>query len=208
MTDERVELVRSGYDAMAGRYLTWSAEIVDDPRERLLGELLDRLPAGSAVVDLGCGAGVPSTRALAEKHRVLGIDVSAEQLRLARQHVPGAEFRQADISTVELEAASCDAVTAFYSLIHVPRDQHGPLLSRVKRWLRPGGFLLATFSAGGGSDGVQADFLGVPMYFSGHDADTNRELAARAGLTVVLDEVVTIGEPDGPATFHWLLARG
>jgi hypothetical protein len=98
-------------------------------------------------------------------------------------------------------------VTAFYSLIHVPRERHGALLRRIHGWLRPGGFLLATLSAGG-SDGIQGDFLGVPMYFSGHDADGNRELVARAGFEAVLDEVVTVAEPDGPATFHWLLARG
>lgn len=72
--------------------------------------------------------------------------------------------------------------------------------------LRPGGFLLATLSAGG-SDGVQGDFLGVPMYLSGHDADGNRELVAQAGFEAVLDEVVTVAEPDGPATFHRVLAQ-
>lgn len=207
MDDDRIELVRAGYDAMADRYLAWSAEIADEPRDRFLGELLDRLPAGSDIVDLGCGAGVPSTRAMAEAgHRVRGVDVSEQQIRRARQNVPGAAFQHTDLSTLELPLAGVDAVTAFYSLIHVPREHHGALLRRIRGWLRPGGFLLATLSAGG-SDGVQADFLGVPMYFSGHDADGNRELLAEAGFSFVLDEVATVAEPDGPATFHWILVR-
>jgi ubiquinone/menaquinone biosynthesis C-methylase UbiE len=201
-----VDLVRTGYDAIADRYLAWSALIEDDPRFRLHRELLDRLAPGSQVVDLGCGAGLPSTQALASAgHDVLGIDVSPEQIHRARANVPQAAFRVADLSTLDLPAASVDAVTAFYSLIHVPRTLHSDLFHRIHGWLRPGGLVLATLSAGG-SDGVEDDFLGVPMYFSGHGADANRELIAAAGFQTVLDEVVTIAEPGGAATFHWVLA--
>lgn len=205
--DDRIDLVRAGYDAMADRYLAWSALIQDDPRTRFLQDLLDRLSGLSDVVDLGCGAGIPSTQALAAAgHRVLGIDVSASQIERARQNIPSAAFRRADLSTLELPSAGLDAVTAFYSLIHVPREHHGALLHRIRGWLRPGGLLLATLSAGG-SDGVQDDFLGVPMYFSGYDVAVNRELLAAAGFSAVLDEVVTLAEPDGPATFHWVLGQ-
>jgi SAM-dependent methyltransferase len=205
--DDRVDLVRAGYDAMADRYLAWSALIVDDPRDRFLAALLDRLPAPSDVVDLGCGAGLPSTLALVRAgHRVLGVDVSDGQLERARHNVPGASFRPADLSTLEIPAHSLDAATAFYSFIHVPRERHGALLRRVYGWLRPGGLLVATLSAHG-SDGVEDDFLGVPMYFSGYGVDANRDLFAAAGFATVLDEVKTVAEPDGPATFHWILGQ-
>jgi hypothetical protein len=58
-----------------------------------------------------------------------------------------------------------------------------------------------------GSDGVQDDFLGVPMFFSGFDGDTNRHLVSDAGFTIILDEVVTMQEPEGPATFLWIMAQ-
>lgn len=205
-SSEPVDVVRAGYDTIADRYLAWSALIADDPRGRFLTALLDRLQPASAVVDLGCGAGLPSTHAIASAgHQVLGVDVSPEQIRRARSNVPNASFRVAELSTLDLPAGSVDAVTAFYSLIHVPRRLHSGLFHRIRGWLRPGGLLLANFSAFG-SDGVQDDFLGVPMYFSGHDADTNRDLIAEAGFATLLDEVVTVAEPDGAATFHWILA--
>lgn len=203
---EPSRVVRDGYDAMAERHLRWLGKIEGDPRLRFLAELEARLPAGSVVVDLGCGAGVPCTAALAERHSVLGVDISFKQLTLAAAGVPGGRFVQQDIAAMELVDGSVDAVTAFYSLTHVPRNEHGLLLSQIARWLRPGGLLLATFSAGGTSDGVQENFLGVPMYFSGWDADTNRRLVTRAGLLLVLDETVTMREPEGPSTFLWLLA--
>lgn len=205
--EEPSRIVRDGYDAMAERHLEWVDEIEGDPRLRFLAELEARLSDGAVVIDLGCGAGVPCTAALAGRHRVLGVDISFSQLALAADRVPAASFVQQDIAALALPNSSVDAVTAVYSLTHVPREVHAALLGRIAGWLRPGGFFLATFSASGTSDGVQDDFLGVPMFFSGWDADTNRGLVTAAGLRPVLDEVVTMQEPEGPATFLWLLAQ-
>jgi hypothetical protein len=96
---------------------------------------------------------------------------------------------------------------SLYALTHVPRELHGRLLARIHEWLRPGGLLLATLSARGGSEGVQDDFLGVPMYFSGFAAATNRGLVREAGFELLVDDVIELHEPDGPAEFQWILAR-
>jgi len=96
-------------------------------------------------------------------------------------------------------------VTAFYSIAHVPRGQHGLLFRRIATWLRPGGHLLASLSCGG-DDGTVDDWLGTPMFFSSHDTQTNRRLLAEAGLTIVVDEAVTMQEPEGPAIFQWVIA--
>jgi hypothetical protein len=45
------------------------------------------------------------------------------------------------------------------------------------------------------------------MFFSSWDADANRHLLRDAGFDLVLDEVVTMQEPDGPSTFHWVLSQ-
>ncbi|MET8848153.1 class I SAM-dependent methyltransferase [Amycolatopsis sp. NPDC004625] len=119
---EARRIVESGYDRVAERYLEWSARIPDDPRLRFLGELTGRLAGGARVLDLGCGAGVPCTAALAEEHDVLGVDVSATQLDLARRNVPGARFERADMTGLSFPDGSFDAVTAFYSVLHVPRE--------------------------------------------------------------------------------------
>jgi hypothetical protein len=51
------------------------------------------------------------------------------------------------------------------------------------------------------------DFLGAPTFFSGFPPETNSRLVREAGFELLRDEVVTIAEPEGPATFHWVLAR-
>jgi SAM-dependent methyltransferase len=206
MEQEAAAIVEAGYDAMALRYLDYMAAAGEDPRLRFLDELDSRLVDESDVVDLGCGAGEPCTRLLAERHSVLGVDVSAAQLALAAEKVPMARFVKADLSGFELPTASIDAVTAFYSMTHVPREKHGDVFRRIAGWLRPSGYLLLTLSASGGSHGVQDDFLGVPMYFSGYGPDKSRELLRAASFDILSDEIVPVADSES-STFHWVLAR-
>lgn len=206
MTDPRKAIVQAGYDAMAERYLAWSQTIEGDPRDRFLCELTRRLRDGTRVLDLGCGAGVPSTKRLAERLEVVGVDISEEQLRRARANVPAATFVRSDLSALDVEEGSFDAVTAFYSISHLPREEHGALFGKVACWLRPGGLFLAALGVSD-SPGWTGEWVGVPMFFSSYDADTNRHLLKAAGLALVLDEVVTMNEPEGEATFLWALAQ-
>jgi SAM-dependent methyltransferase len=205
VTSDPRDIVEAGYDRIAARHLAWINEIRGDPRLRFLNDLMARLPARPAVLDLGCGAGVPCTALLAERGDVVGVDLSTAQLELARRNVPGARFVKADMATIELPPASFDAVTAFYSIVHVPCGQHGALFRRIATWLRPGGCLLASLGCGT-ADGTVEDWLGTPMFFSSHDGQTTRRLLAEAGLTILVDEQVAMQEPEGPATFHWVIA--
>ncbi|PZS25660.1 MAG: class I SAM-dependent methyltransferase [Pseudonocardiales bacterium] len=206
MTKERA-IVEQGYDAMADAYLDYMDQRTGDPRLRFLDQLLGRLRSGSQIVDLGCGAGIPCTAKLAEQHNVLGIDISAEQLCRARERIPRARFTKADIAAVDLPPGTLDAVTAFYSLTHIPRVEHAEVFRRIASWMKAGGYLLATLSARGESDGMQDDFVGVPMYFSGYGSDANLRLLDEAGFDIVLNEIVAMNEPGGESSFQWLLAR-
>jgi cyclopropane fatty-acyl-phospholipid synthase-like methyltransferase len=203
--DERVQTVQAGYDVLAPRFGEWGEGIEGDPWERFLEEVAARLPDNARVLDLGCGNGV-KTRRLARRFEVVGVDISEEQLRLARSEVPQATFVRADFADLDLPAASFDAVTAFYSIVHVPRDEHQALFGRFWSWLKPGGLFLAALSHVGGPDRTE-EWLGVEMFFSGFDADTNRRLVRQAGFEVHADEVVWMREPEGDVAFLWVLAE-
>jgi ubiquinone/menaquinone biosynthesis C-methylase UbiE len=203
--DERKQTVRAGYDRLADRFAAWGEAIEGDPWERFLDELTARLGDGARVLDLGCGAGA-KTKRLAERLEVVGVDISEAQLELARASVPQATFLQGDFTGLELPDESFDAVAAFYSVSHVPREEHPGLFARIARWLKPGGLLLASLGAGGSEDWT-GDWLGVEMFFSSHDAVTNRRLLDEAGFHLLLDEIVTMREPEGEATFLWVLAQ-
>jgi 2-polyprenyl-3-methyl-5-hydroxy-6-metoxy-1,4-benzoquinol methylase len=195
------EIVRRGYDALSYRYRA------DDAGEGhyagWLAGLRERVPAGGAVLDLGCGAGVPVARALAaDGFRVTGVDVSEVQIGRARRLVPGARFLRADATRVELPAGSFDAVVCLYTLIHLPLDEQPVLLGRIAGWLRPGGWLLATTGQQAWT-GTEDDWLGgsATMWWSHADAATYRDWLGRAGLEVTAQDFVPEG--DGGHALFW-----
>lgn len=194
------EIVRTGYDVLSYRYRADEADAGQyGPWLRRLVELL---PAGGRVLDLGCGCGVPVARDLtAAGCAVTGVDLSAVQIARARRLVPAATFLQADAVTASFDAASFDAVVCLYALIHVPQDEQPPLLARIATWLRPGGWLLATTGHQAWT-GTDATWLGgtTPMWWSHADSDTYRRWITDAGLRVDAEEFIPEGT-DGHTLF-------
>ena len=206
MTDARVQIVADGYDAIGETFAAWRDRIVGDPRDEWRDELLSRLPDGARVLELGCGAGVPDTALLAARFRLTAVDVSPEQIRRASAAVPDATFVCADFTELELEPASFEAVAAFYSFNHVPRDLLAPLFARVAGWLVRDGLFLTALGTTDLEDWT-GEWLGAPTYFSSFEPETNTRLLEDAGFELLRDELVTFTEPDGDVTFQWILGR-
>jgi SAM-dependent methyltransferase len=203
---EPFEIVRSGYDAIGSRYRDASAPGV--VRREWLRRLLGELSPRSFVVDLGCGSGEPATRILtAGGHRVLGIDASLAQLRLAQIAAPEALLVQGDITKLALRSASVDAVASFYAFGHIPSALHRAVFRSIATWLRPGGILLASAPVHRG-DAVVPDWLGVPMFFGGIGENATRQALDDARL--LLETFDTIQEDEGGGQlveFSWIVAR-
>ena len=200
------QVIEDGYDAMADRFAEWQKAIVGSTRLERVEELLELLPDDPDVLELGVGAGVRSSRLLAERGRLTGVDLSSEQLRRARERMPGATLLHADITEVELDDDSFDAVVAAYVLNHLPQDELAPLARRIGRWLRPGGHFLASFATTD-NPGWTGEWLGVEMFFAGLQPEENRRLVEAAGLQILRDDIEVSVEPEGEARFQWLLAR-
>lgn len=206
-TDERTRTVQAAYDALGARYGDWDARIAGEPSERFLEKLAARLPSSGRVLDLGCGNGRKISR-LADRFELVGAELSEEQLKLARAKLPAATLLHADFGELDFAAHAFDAVTALYSIVHLPREQHPALFGRIARWLKPGGLFLASLGHVGGPDRTH-EWIGVQMFFSAYDANTNRRLVREAGFDLVVDELVWMREPEpeGEVAFLWVLAR-
>ena len=206
MDDERSRIVAAGYDSVADEYERLEQDGAEWPRLRRLRTLLAQIPEGGAVLDLGCGNGVPALREIAQRHRATGIDISAVQAARARLNVPGAIVLHGDMADVGLEKASFDAVVAFYAVEHVPRERHAELFGRVHAWLKPGGLFLFTVEARPGFEGV-GTWLGEPMFFSQLDEEEMLELLHEVGLIVVSREREQQLEGGSAIEYLWVLAR-
>src|SRR5947208_14115591 len=102
--------------------------------------LLAAIPAGSEVLELGCGAGIPvAAEILRNGHTYTGVDISVRQVELAMSHLPDGDFRVGNVLDQAFDAEAFDAVLALYVMTHIPRPQSRPLLVRIFGWPRPHG---------------------------------------------------------------------
>lgn len=192
--DYRV-LVARGYDAVATDFNASRA----GGDAQALTPLLARLPRGARVLDLGCGAGVPIASTLSDAGLdVIGVDLSAGQLALARTQAPGVALLRGDMTTCAFAPASFDAVVSFYAIFHLPREQHESLCGRVASWLRPGGYLLATLATHD-EPAYTEDFFGAEMYWSNYGIATYRAMLDRCGFDVLAESTLTHGYEDADA---------
>ena len=87
-----------------------------------------RLAPGAAVLDLCCGAGasaLPAARAVGPSGRVLGIDIAAPMLELARSRaaeegLANIEFRPGDATRTGLPDGGFDAVVCVFGVFFAP----------------------------------------------------------------------------------------
>ena len=198
--------MRQAYEALAATYdanrgLFDMTPVLDDFFTRLAsdqGELLD----------LGCGAGEPVAKAFIEHGwTVTGVDFCEAMLALARRYVPQMRPICGDIREVAFKPDSFNAVTAVYSLFHVPADAHSDLFRRVYGWLRPGGRLMFTYATrdytGAESFDGWKPFMGQALFYSHRTPETLVAQLEAAGLRceALLEREI------GGERFLWVSAR-
>jgi SAM-dependent methyltransferase len=108
------------------------------------------LPAGSTVLDVGCGSGasaIPAALFVGPTGRVVGVDLAERLLDLAgdkaqRLGLQNVEFRQGDMEALGFEGGTFDAVISVFSIFFVPDMEKQ--VAELWRMVRPGGQLAIT----------------------------------------------------------------
>jgi ubiquinone/menaquinone biosynthesis C-methylase UbiE len=119
--------------------------------EQEIAHLLRQLSAGDQVLELGCGTGRVAQRLAAAGARVVGIDVAAKSLDMARREAAAAglaaEYLNMDALALAFADARFDRVVCVQNGIAAFRVDPRQLVREAWRVLRPGGWLqLSTYS--------------------------------------------------------------
>jgi len=141
---------RESYDVIAAAYAEQlGSELAQKPLDRhLLNRFAEGVRDRGLTADLGCGPGHVARYLREQGAQVLGIDLSPEMIREARQRNPEIEFRVGDMRSLDLPDDALAGVLAFYSLIHLEEQEIGPALVEFHRVLAPGGLALFAFHIG------------------------------------------------------------
>lgn len=147
-----------------------------------LNRFLEGLPAGAAILDLGCGAGDPiAAYMISRGFRVTGVDASRAMIRLAREKAPSGDWRIGDMRTLNLEERF-DGIVGWDSFFHLTRDEQRAVLPRLAGHLNAGGRLMLTVGpADGEVDGHVGDDR---VYHASLAPDAYRALLREHGVTV------------------------
>ncbi|MBD8530696.1 MULTISPECIES: class I SAM-dependent methyltransferase [unclassified Massilia] len=180
MDANKDDLARA-YDTIA----TW----FDQHRTRTLIEqpyldaLVQALPPGAAILDLGCGTGEPILHYLRERGcAVTGVDASAAMLVIARRRFPGTRLIKGDMRTLALDQ-TFDAVIAWHSLFHLPHADQRAMFATFARLLRPRGILM--FTSGSEQGETWSDNGGQMLYHASLDSADYRRLLEEHGFQVL-----------------------
>jgi ubiquinone/menaquinone biosynthesis C-methylase UbiE len=123
----------------AQRWATWARKPGHDSYWQFhRDQFFTLLPEpGMLTVDVGCGEGRLSRDLERLGYKVIGIDVSATLIRLAREEDPEGKYFHAPASCMPLEDACADLAIAFMSLQDV--DDLEPSVLEIARVLQKGG---------------------------------------------------------------------
>ncbi|MFX0105502.1 MAG: class I SAM-dependent methyltransferase [Candidatus Hodarchaeota archaeon] len=157
-----------------------------------LEEFASLLSNNAHVLDVGCGAGIPTAKFLTERGiQVTGIDLSDKMLSLARENVPSAEFIKMDINKLEFNENTFDGIISVYTLFHVPKEKHFEIFKKFYKILKSDGIIL--INTGISESEGKSNFFGVPMFWSNFSPKTTLNLVKEAGFSIIFDGILERG---------------
>ena len=171
------------YDLIADWYATARSGPIGVPETVAMASAL---APRSLVLDLGCGVGIPISRALLDAgHRVIGIDSSHEMLRRFKANFPAVAVVRGLVQDAGFVRESFDAAVSWGVFFHLRRAEFVKVLAAVARILKPGAPFLFTGGDADGEPGIEGTMNGVTFrYYSGGD-ESHRTLLEDHGFSLL-----------------------
>ena len=214
------ELERDGWQRNASDY-----DSVDLPAtSQAFAPLLDSLGDlhGRHVLEVASGTGHLAAQALARGASVVGVDVAANMVALARQRVPNATFLEGDAEALPFDDKQFNSVLCCFGLLHFARPARA--LREMARVLGPGGVVSFTVwcppEQGGEFVGLifkiyelhanmELDLPPAPPMFALADPAVRDPMLTEAGFKAIRTQRIPIVWPiRGPETPFDFIVRG
>jgi ubiquinone/menaquinone biosynthesis C-methylase UbiE len=141
--------------------------------------------SGKSILDIGCGFGRDAKYLSERGFDVIGIDLSSNQLKIAKNHAPKAKFVQMDMRKLNFEDNTFDGIFAAASLVHLPKNQIESTLKEFFRVIKSKSILFVTVKKGTGESFSTKDYYaGNEKFFAYYSEDEIINLIESVGFKV------------------------
>ena len=180
-------VVGRSFDAVAEEYAErFFHELDGKPYDReCLAAFAARCPRDAPALEIGCGPGHVGRFVAARGPRVVGLDLSAVSVRVARRLNPHLPFVAGDMRALPVRTGGAGALLAFYALIYFDAAATASILREYRRVLRAGAPLLLAVHAGEGAERFTT-FAGkaIDVTLHYHPPAALADAVARSGFEV------------------------
>ena len=199
----------SGADEIVGLYERHAHAWDGDRRPDLTVErawierFVALLPAGSSILDIGCGSGQPIGKYLIEHgFDVVGVDSSPMLISKCRTRFPDHEWIVADMRTLSV-GRRFQGLIAWDSFFHLSHEHQRAMFSTFDKHAADGAALLFTTGAGHGE--ARGSYHGEPLYHASLSPIEYLKLLGSHGFGVVAH---TVEDPSCGQHTVWLAQSG
>ncbi len=185
MTKHNKEKVYECYD----KIVDW----FDDARTKTLMEfeylnlIVNSIPAGSSVLDLGCGAGEPIAQFFIDKgFKVTGIDGSKKMIELCKKRFPNEQWIVSDMRDINLNQ-QFEIVLAWHSFFHLDHDSQRKMFKIFSEHTKLDGVL--AFTSGEKEDEIWSDNGGQQLYHASLSTNEYKKLLDENSFKVLIHKI-------------------
>ncbi len=117
-----------------------------------INDFLSLVVKKGKILDIGCGVGIDANYMASKGFKVIGIDLSKEMLKLAKQKFPKIDFRLGDMRKSSFKSNFFNGIFAAYSLIHLPKEDVLDVLKSLHKFLKIKGVIYIAVHEGKSSE--------------------------------------------------------
>jgi SAM-dependent methyltransferase len=157
----------------------------------------EKLPENALILDVGSGTGLPFAKYFIDKgFKVLGVDISAQMVKLAQENVPEAEFRELSMTDLNYNN-KFDGIFSNYSMLCLSPPLFKDVASRLVKSLKNNGLLYIALNEPSEveqnlDEDVFIEVMGQEMYSRAYSEKEVLECFTRLGLSLlkIIREIV------------------
>jgi SAM-dependent methyltransferase len=175
------------YDLIADWYASERVETTEGSGVPEVMALASSIHPGGRVLDVGCGNGVPLTRALlGSGHRVVGLDSATTMLRRFRGNCPETPAVMGIAQACPFAAGIFDAAIAWGVMFHLKQAEQVQAIANVSRVLKANApFLFTAGDADDDSGDHVGTMNGVEFHYYSFTIDGYRSVLNNHGFALL-----------------------